>query len=321
MFGFSDLKVLVIGDICLNIDEYGNSTRTAPESDDAPILLNTSVKYSLGMAGNVASNLKSLGADVSILSRIALDYYGSIILNLLNDNGINYKVKEYLSSNTNAPTTVKNRIFNKGEQILRIDTESKNFKNKHFYNAISKLDYEDNYFDLVIISDYNKGLIDNKTIDFFKPELNRINKGEFFVDTKSTNINMFNNMILFPNSNELKNIKKHNNINNTYDLLEKLNSPFLIETMDKNGASIYYNSNDYYNVPSLNKNPIDVFGCGDTFISAFSLYYTKYKDKIKALEFANACSSAKAGIRNTVLYKDVLINIKNSFIKGGWYNC
>ena len=188
---------------------------------------------------------------------------------------INYKVKKYLSSNTSAPTTVKNRIFNKGEQILRIDTESKNFKNKHFYNTISKLDYEDDYFDLVIISDYNKGLIDNETIDFFKPELNRINKGEFFVDTKSTNINMFNSMILFPNSNELKNIKKHNNINNTYDLLEKLNSPFLIETMDKNGASIYYNSNGYYNVPSLNKNPIDVFGCGDTFISAFSLYYTK----------------------------------------------
>jgi len=116
-------KVLVIGDTILDKYIYGTSERLSPEAP-VPVVSLQEVKTSLGGAGLVKENLRSLGVDVELMD---------------------------LSN----PRSVKTRVMCDGHYITRIDedyhTEDawENIKHKSFKN-----------YDYVILSDYNKGVLD-----------------------------------------------------------------------------------------------------------------------------------------------------------------
>ena len=59
-------KILVIGDFCIDRFVYGSSKRINPEAP-VPIFNPINVIENLGMAGNVAENLSSLGFSVDLL--------------------------------------------------------------------------------------------------------------------------------------------------------------------------------------------------------------------------------------------------------------
>lgn len=61
------MKIVIIGDIILDINHYCHSTRNAPEAN-IPVYNITSTTYLLGGAGNVAKNLKKLDCEVEIIS-------------------------------------------------------------------------------------------------------------------------------------------------------------------------------------------------------------------------------------------------------------
>lgn len=295
MLNFTNLKVLVIGDICLDVIEEGESTRISPEAP-VPIILNPTKSYSLGMAGNVALNLKNLGADVTVESRISLDKYGNKIISLLEKSGIKYKIDEYFENDkiSNISTIVKKRIMANGHHIARIDKES-NFITENFLIKLEEVLslYDTNQFDYIIISDYNKGFISKETWHIIQPHLERINKSnEFFVDTKKNNVlSFFEGYHIFPNSKELQQIMEYNNCQSPKDLVIELDTDFIVETKSEYGASIYTSKSKPYDSPAISKEVIDVTGAGDTFMAAFSLFYMRYKNYIKALKFANYCCS------------------------------
>lgn len=293
---FQDLKVLVVGDIALDIMEEGLSTRLSPEAP-VPVILNPIKKYSLGMAGNTALNLKNLGADVYLCSWKKNDKYGKKIEKLIKKAGIkfanNLRYKVSTNEFNKLTTTVKKRIFANGQQVARLDKENNNIISKELLDTLKDyfIDYNTGYFDLIIISDYNKGFICKETWEIILPHLERINKGNFYIDTKKLNVlDFYKGMYIFPNTKEMLDIMKYNNCNTRDELRKKLDLDFLIETKSENGASIYAN-NYIANYPAISKNVIDICGAGDTFISAFSLFYTKFKNPYKAIEFANYCCS------------------------------
>ncbi len=293
---FQDLKVLVIGDVCLDIIEEGVSKRISPEAP-VPVILNSTKKYSLGMAGNTALNLKNLGADVYLCSWKKNDKYGKKIEKLIKKAGIKFANNLSYKVSTNEfnklTTTVKKRIFANGQQVARLDKENNNIISKELLDILKDyfIDYNTGYFDLVIISDYNKGFICKETWDIFLPQLQRINKGYFFVDTKKKNVtDYFEGMFIFPNTKEMLEIMNYENCKTRDELRQELDLQFLIETKSEKGASIY-EKNYISNYPALAKDVVDVCGCGDTFISAFSLYYTKFGNPHKAIRFANYCCS------------------------------
>lgn len=292
---FKNMRVLVVGDICLDIIEEGISTRISSEAP-VPVILNPTKKYALGMAGNTAVNLKSLGAEVYIATWIKLDKYGEKIIELLDEKGIKIRTREYESEHDNT-TTVKKRVFTNGQQVARLDKE-KFIKDEAFFSALKKgSTYEDLFFDFVIVSDYDKGYIDNITWPILLEDLKRTNKGRFFVDTKKKNVvDFYRGMYIFPNTNELKQLL--NNKMTPNDLREFMNLDFLIQTASEKGAYLY-RDNMEINFPTKVKEVIDVTGCGDTFISAFSLHYTKYKNLNNAINFANECSAIVAQKKGT----------------------
>ena len=117
------MKILVIGDIIVDKYIYGTSTRLSPEAP-VPVVNLLDVKTTLGGAGLVKENLRSLGVDAELLDL------------------------------TN-PRSVKTRVMCDGHYITRIDEDYhtkeawENIRNKSFKN-----------YDYVILSDYNKGVLD-----------------------------------------------------------------------------------------------------------------------------------------------------------------
>jgi bifunctional ADP-heptose synthase (sugar kinase/adenylyltransferase) len=59
-------KILLIGDNCLDVYQYGTIDRLSPEAP-IPVFVPTHKEEREGMAGNVYANLKALGCDVNIV--------------------------------------------------------------------------------------------------------------------------------------------------------------------------------------------------------------------------------------------------------------
>ena len=72
---FSSIKTGVIGDVMLDTYWWGHVDRISPEAP-VPIVALDKKEYRIGGAGNVALNLASLGARVTVLSTIGEDENG-----------------------------------------------------------------------------------------------------------------------------------------------------------------------------------------------------------------------------------------------------
>jgi len=118
------MRILVIGDVCIDEYRYGEIRRVNPEST-APLLNFEKGEEKMGMAFNVAQNLKALGADVTL----------SV------GEEISRKIR-YIDRRT-------------GEHLLRVD---------HDVQAKPCLVGSKYFFDAIVISDYNKGFVTDETI-------------------------------------------------------------------------------------------------------------------------------------------------------------
>ena len=302
---FQGLKVLVLGDVCLDMVTEGPSFRQSPEAP-VPVILNPSTTYSLGMAANVAWNLHNLGASVDYTFCIGQDEYGNKFAEIIKSAMGPHKVYD---NEDNAGTTVKHRIVANNQQVARIDMENKLdvLQVESFFESLRSKVYRGTKYDLIIISDYNKGIITKESWSIMKPLLYRLSD-RFFIDTKKLNvIDFYEGMYIFPNKKEMDAIMEFNCCSTRNQLRREMDLDFIVETASHEGAFLYKNDGKIYHAPVFKSNVVDVTGCGDTFVAAFSLYYTKYNDKKTALSFANYCCSKVIERKGTtpVLYREV----------------
>ena len=69
---FTQLKVAVIGDVMLDTYWWGNVDRISPEAP-VPVVAVSNREQRIGGAGNVALNVCSLGAQVSMITVLGKD--------------------------------------------------------------------------------------------------------------------------------------------------------------------------------------------------------------------------------------------------------
>ena len=152
---FKKKKVLVIGDVMLDHYIYGNVTRISPEAP-VPILNKTDEDYVLGGAGNVANNLASLGAKVSLAGIVGDDYGFKILNELFLKANINTEAILVISERS---TIQKERLVAKYQHMIRLDTEDTSSLNaseeKELLDLVRK---QVKLCDGIILSDYAKGL-------------------------------------------------------------------------------------------------------------------------------------------------------------------
>ena len=79
---FSDIKVLLIGDLMTDLYVHGVSSRMSPEAP-VPVVIPETSSFSPGGAGNVAMNLSSLGANVSCVGYVGNDNNGVDLIECL----------------------------------------------------------------------------------------------------------------------------------------------------------------------------------------------------------------------------------------------
>ena len=130
------IKVLVIGDSCLDEYIYCSTSRFCPDAP-VPILKPESFVSTLGMAGNVVDNLEALEIEVKLIS-----------------NANKIKKTRYVDSKTN-------------HMFFRID-EGEDDVFPIAQKSLDSINWED--YSAVVISDYCKGFIDENTIKYISKQ-------------------------------------------------------------------------------------------------------------------------------------------------------
>tara|TARA_X000000368_G_scaffold371831_1_gene321824 strand:- start:4659 stop:5543 length:885 start_codon:yes stop_codon:yes gene_type:complete len=283
-FDFSKIKVLVIGDYMLDHYIIGTSNRVSPEAP-VPVVL-PQKEYSIpGGAGNVAMNLRSIGANVSCSGIVGDDMWGKKLLSLLNDKGIN---TDGINIIKNHPTTLKKRIYSDGKQVVRLDTEVF----KEFSNPIHNItDY-----DVCILSDYNKGVIKNAEFD----------ANLIIVDPKKDDFSFYKNAnIITPNLNELQqatNVEVSDDksiVDACEKLIKEFNFNYIVAKKGDKGITIVGKAQYIKHIQAINvKNP-DVTGAGDTVIAVLSVIYAQTNDIELSARIANNAAAIVVGKSGT----------------------
>ena len=116
---FKSKKVLIIGDIMIDSYRWGYVERQSPEAP-VPIVNLEKKEDRLGGAGNVALNIKALGAMPILCSVIGKDFSGNKLLELLRKEKI---CTDGIFIDETRKTTTKTRIINNNDQIVRVDDE------------------------------------------------------------------------------------------------------------------------------------------------------------------------------------------------------
>ena len=111
-------KILVIGDVMLDRYWMGQVNRISPEAP-VPILDVTKAVDKPGGAANVAKNLSALGMDVTLIGLTGKDEAAMKLFELVSDLNIDYQPIE----DSNIRTTMKLRVIDKNQQLMRIDHE------------------------------------------------------------------------------------------------------------------------------------------------------------------------------------------------------
>lgn len=278
-------KIILIGDIILDINHHCITNRFAPENNNIPIYNIINTEYILGGVANNANNLNNLhNCEIELLSVIGNDFYSTKIIELLNNNNIKYKF--FLENNR--ITTQKYRLFSNNNMFSRHDIETTEEINEENQNNIFNYIKSIKNIDAIIISDYNKGTI---TYDLCQKIINYSNNNNIltFIDPKINNIFKYKNSFLIkPNLYEAKEMTNKIEINDIIDkIYSDLNINNIIITADKDGCYVYNNSKLTHINKKYNFKLLDVTGAGDIFLSIFVYSYLMNNDMILSAKIAN----------------------------------
>src|SRR5580698_6811711 len=118
--GFSQLKVLVIGDLMLDRYIHGEVERISPEAP-VPVIRHAQRYERAGGAANVAMNLAGLGCQTFLSGFWGSDAEQGELVTILERAGVD--TTGVVSSSL--PTISKTRIVGRQQQLLRLDIESR----------------------------------------------------------------------------------------------------------------------------------------------------------------------------------------------------
>ncbi len=241
---FKIFNVLVIGDSCEDVFQYGIIKRLCPEAP-VPVFNPIRKKVNPGMASNVVANLKALGLNVELI--------------------------------TNEEHIIKTRLMDErsNQMIVRIDEndDSKRIDSSLLDNITSNT-YNGKNYDALIISDYNKGFLEEEDIQ----KICERNKN-VFIDTKK---------VIGDWCKDSKFIKINNiEFEHTEYTIKNLNiDDKLIVTYRDKGAKYL---EEWFPVDKVEIK--DVSGAGDTFLSGLVSEYLLTNDIRKSIVFAQQCAT------------------------------
>jgi rfaE bifunctional protein kinase chain/domain len=274
-------SILIVGDVI--IDEYihGDVSRISPEAP-VPVLNFHHREFRPGGAANVAANVESLGCRPILVGVIGGGfprettgpvYPGDLI----------YDHERH--------TTIKTRVVAAGQQIVRIDRETERYLSPaietKIVNSCTKIM---NDVSVVVISDYNKGVINEMTAQsVIKAAMER--GIPVIVDPKKRDFSIYEGAtVITPNGQEYL---------DAYRQFAKI-EPAILVTLGSLGMDLHLKGS-ITRIPTKAKSVVDVTGAGDTVVAALATFIATNKGKslMEAAVFANAAAAVVVGKRGT----------------------
>ena len=193
---FKDLRILCVGDIILDTYSKGEITRISPEAP-IPVLRLDEESNTIGGCGNVARNICSAGGMCHLISVIGSDEEAKILKNLLKDFK---KLSFDLIVESSRCTTKKKRYVSGNQQILRVDKENvSQISGKTNQKILEKFNQLIKKCEVVVISDYNKGVLNRNLISSII-KISKQNNKIIIVDPKRKDFSIYSNAdIITPN--------------------------------------------------------------------------------------------------------------------------
>jgi rfaE bifunctional protein kinase chain/domain len=284
-------RVLVVGDAMLDRYLFGDVERISPEAP-VPVVRVTREEARLGGAANVALNVKSLGANVTLITVVGSDEPAAKLQQLLQDKG----VEAILGRDPNLYTCVKLRVIGRAQQLVRVD-----FENQPDHEVLADMltDYTRvlGQHDAVLFSDYGKGGLAHIPRMI---ELARAAGKAVLVDPKGIDYARYAGAtVMTPNRSELSQviggwISEEQLETRAQALRESLRLDALLLTRSEEGMSLF-DASGHMRVAAKAREVFDVTGAGDTVIATMAALLACGVSLRDALPVANRAAGLVVG--------------------------
>jgi rfaE bifunctional protein kinase chain/domain len=287
-------NILVVGDLMLDHYIFGSATRLSPEAPVPIVNIQKETKI-VGGAANVASNLVALTAEVRLAGITGNDGAGKEILELLMSKQIEPSL---IFKDGSRVTTLKTRVIASNHQIVRIDKEdtqpiSATFEEEFLVAITPSIENAD----VVILSDYNKGLLTDSLCSKIINNCKQLQK-RIIVDPKGLDYSKYKgSYIIKPNRKELAEAAKTDKIHSEADLMAAAKvifnlteAEYLIVTLSEGGIAILTPQSCKI-LPVVATDVYDVTGAGDTVMATLSYCLALGFSIEEACRFANYAAS------------------------------
>lgn len=283
-------KIALIGDLIVDKYKYFKAIRLSPEGP-APIVNKLNSKTIAGGAGNVAISISNLFDEIDFYfsySKKQENLSKELINSLFNESSVNLN---YIETEKKLIIPIKTRYYVDNQNFMREDNEER------FAYGYSSIDRElifkiANDYEIIILSDYQKGFISSSNIQFLINLCNQFSK-PLFIDTKIKNFKYLRNAFCLKiNLSEFNILFEKYLItdkDNIEDIKNKVNSARiesnidnLVVTLGAKGSVASIPTENYF-AEALSVEIVDITGAGDAFISA--LVYSFCNQKIKSKKF------------------------------------
>ena len=315
MISLVQKKLLVIGDVMLDNYCVGSVKRISPEAP-VPVFKMKSERSVLGGAANVAANLVAVKQQVSIMSIVGDDDNGRLLMSKFSEQGVDAKLVNKLQRST----TVKTRFLaDNNQQMLRLDVEDTDAITKEECQMmLGQLKDCIAQFDLILMSDYLKGLLTHEFCQVII-KMARERNIPVVIDVKDPKYGKYYGATLLkPNLNELRSLTgkaaqtDEEIVEASEELRKRSNCQYVLTTLGARGMVLVGDGEPYF-VKSLAREVYDVSGAGDTTIAYLATCMAndmKVRDAVDIANYAAGIQVGKVGT-SSVYWQEVRDLISN----------
>jgi D-beta-D-heptose 7-phosphate kinase/D-beta-D-heptose 1-phosphate adenosyltransferase len=291
-------RILVLGDVMLDEFLWGKVARISPEAP-VPIVEVTSQSFHLGGAGNVASNVRSLGGDAVLAGVVGDDAAGRKIQEELAAAGVEASL---VVSESGRPTTIKTRIIAHHQQVVRADREhSDDIPDALEEDLLARVRSALRKCDALIVSDYQKGVVTPRLMKAVLAMARR-EKTPVLVDPKLRHFALYQRVaVVTPNQAEAEQASGIR-IRTGADLraagnkiLKRLGCQAVLVTRGELGMSLFERGRREVHIPTAAREVFDVTGAGDTVIAMLGLALCAGARPREAASLANYAAGVVVG--------------------------
>ena len=291
----SKRRVAVVGDAMLDMYLHGDVDRISPEAP-VPVVRVRDRRHALGGAGNVAQNVRAVGAHCRLVAAIGDDLGGTRLRSMLAK--IDASVESLVT--VDRPTTTKTRIVARSQQVVRVDEEEDaDLDGSEVERLLEAVAQAVSSADALVLEDYNKGVLVPRVIES-AIEAARARGIPIVVDPKYRNFFLYRGATIFkPNRRELEaalgaavDLEHPKALPATF---ERLGVDNLLLTLGERGMMLISSHGEIMHVPTAAREVYDVVGAGDTVTAYLAVILASGGSTAEAAVIANYAAGVEVG--------------------------